>query len=219
MSDLQRWGGVAALVDAATFLFGIAMLLTRLAPIAEDGDPLATASFLVDNQAALTLWYLVIYVVFGAFLVVLALALHERLSAGSSALMRVATVFGLIWAGLMFASGMVANVGLEAVVAMHEGDPTAAAALWIAVSTVLDGLGGGNEIVGGLWVALLSWAALRTGGLPKGLAFLGLLIGLAGLVTVIPGLSSLGLVFGLGSILWFLWTGIVLLRAGRSAPA
>lgn len=151
MPDLQRWGGVAALVDAATFLFGIAMLLTRLAPIAEDGDPLATAAFLVDNQAALTLWYLVIYVLFGAFLVVLALALHERLSAGSSALMRVATVFGLIWAGLMFASGMVANVGIEAVVGMHEGDPAAAAGLLTAVSTVVDGLGGGNEIVGGLW--------------------------------------------------------------------
>lgn len=219
MPNLQRWGGVAALVTAATFIFGIAMLLTQLAPIAEDGDPLATAAFLVDSQAALTLWYSVIYVVFGAFLVVLALALHERLAAGSKALMSVATVYGLIWAGLMFASGMVANVGLEAVVTMHEGDPDAAAALWTAVSTVLDGLGGGNEIVGGLWVALLSVAALRGGGLSKGLAYLGLLIGVAGLVTVIPGLSGLGIVFGLGCILWFLWTGIVLLRAGQSEPA
>ncbi|MCB0215034.1 MAG: DUF4386 family protein [Chloroflexi bacterium] len=217
--DLQRWGGIAALVDAAAFIFGIALLLTRLAPMAEDSDPVATAAFLVDNQATVTLWYLVIYLVFGAFLVVLALALHERLAAGSSALMRVATAFGLIWAGLMFASGMVANVGIEAVVGMHEGDPAAAAGLWTAVSTVIDGLGGGNEIVGGLWVAMLSWAALRAGGLPKGLTYLGLLVGLSGLVTVIPGLSALGIIFGLGCILWFLWLGVVLLRAGRSSPA
>ncbi len=219
MLDLQRWGGIAALVEAATFLFGIALLLTRLAPMAEASDPVATADFLVDNHATLQLWHLVIYLVFGAFLVVLALALHERLAAGSSALMRVASAFGLIWAGLMFASGMVANVGLEAVVGMHEGDPAAAAVLWTAVNTVLDGLGGGNEIVGGLWVTLLSGAALRAGGLPRGLAYLGLLVGLAGLVTVIPGLSALGMVFGLGCILWFLWTGVVLLRTGQSSPA
>jgi hypothetical protein len=28
LSTLQRWGGIAALVDAATFLFGIALLVT-----------------------------------------------------------------------------------------------------------------------------------------------------------------------------------------------
>jgi hypothetical protein len=112
----------------------------------------------------------------------------------------------------MFASGMVANVGLEAVVDLHGNDPAASAALWTAVSTVTDGLGGGNEIVGGLWVALLSWAALRFGGLPKALAYFGLLIGVAGLVTVVPGLSSLGIVFGLGCIGWFLWLGVEQLR-------
>ena len=48
---------------------------------------------------------------FGVFLVVLALALYERLKAGSPALVQMATAFGLIWAGLAIASGMIVNVG------------------------------------------------------------------------------------------------------------
>ena len=33
-----------------------------------------------------------------------------------------------------------------------------------------------------------------------------------GLVTLVPGLSELGMLFGLGSIVWFTWVGVVLLR-------
>ena len=61
-----------------------------------------------------------------------------------------------------------------------------------------DGLGGGNEIVGGLWVLLVSWAALRAGGLPRALNYLGLVIGVAGILTVVPALGELGAIFGLG---------------------
>ena len=36
------------------------------------------------------------------------------------------------------------------------------------------------EILGGLWILLISWAALRTGGLPRTLNYLGVVIGVAG---------------------------------------
>ena len=42
----------------------------------------------------------------------------------------------------------------------------------------------------------------------------------AALITLIPGLSDVGMIFGLGSIAWFAWTGIVLLRSPETtAPA
>lgn len=44
---------------------------------------------------------MVIYVVFGALLVVLALALHALVHDGAPELAQVATAFGLIWAGLL----------------------------------------------------------------------------------------------------------------------
>ncbi len=48
--------------------------------------------------------------------------------------------------------------------------------------------------------------------IPRGLNVLGIVSAVAGLITVIPGLSDVGMIFGLGSIAWFAWTGIVLLR-------
>jgi hypothetical protein len=85
---------------------------------------------------------------------------------------------------------------------------------------VQDGLGGGNEIVGGLWTLLVSWAALRGGGLPKALNYPGLVVGVAGLLTVVPALELvLRFVFGLGQLVWFVWLGIVMLRSSPKAEA
>jgi hypothetical protein len=66
--------------------------------------------------------------------------------------------------------------------------------------------------LGGLWTLLVSLAALRTGGFPKILNILGMLVGAVGIISLIPGLADLGGVFGLGQIVWFVWLGIVMLR-------
>jgi hypothetical protein len=108
MNDSQKMGGVATLIGAAIYVVGLALLVTVLAHYtAGDTDPDESVAFLADNQAVMYIWNLIIYVVNGVFLVVLALALHERLKAGSPAIAQTATAFGLIWAGLVIASGMV----------------------------------------------------------------------------------------------------------------
>ncbi len=218
MNSLRKMGGIAALIEAATFVVGFWVYVTLLDAEgygAADSDPVQNAAFLADHRTVMHLWYLIIYVVFGVVLVVLALALHERLKAGSPAMVQTATAFGLIWAGLVIASGMVANIGTGVVVDLYGTDPAQAASAWLALDFVVNGLGGGNEIVGGLWVLLVSWAALRPEGLPRALNALGAVIGVAGLLTVVPALEVLGAVFGLGLIAWFVWLGVVLLR-GRA---
>ena len=57
----------------------------------------------------------------------------------------------------------------------------------------------GNELVGSLWVMLLSIAALRSNGLGKALSFYGILVAVAGIVTIIPGFIDTS-IFGLGMI-------------------
>jgi Domain of unknown function (DUF4386) len=223
MKDLQKMGGVAALLEAATFVVGFALYFTLLASANYGSlaiDPLENVAFLVENQAMMYAWNLIIYVAFGVFLVVLAQALYERLKVGSPALAQIATAFGLIWAGLVIASGMVANIGASTIVSLYEKDPAQAASVWLTLQFVVNGLGGGNEIVGGLWVLLISWAALRMGGLPRALNYLGVVVSVAGLLTVIPVLGDLGAIFGLGTIVWFAWLGIVMLRGspGMTQP-
>jgi hypothetical protein len=216
MNNFQKVGGVSALIGAATWVFGMALLFTVLAPFGTgDVDP----GFLADNQAIIYIWNITIYLVFGVFLVVLLLALYERLKAGSPAMVQTATAFGLIWAAVVFASGMVFNIGMETVIDLYGKDPAQAESVWLAVDSVSIGLGGGNEIVGALWVLLISWAALRAGGLPRALNYLGVLAGVAGLLTLIPALEMVGVVFGLGLIVWFVWVGIVMLRGSPGAAA
>ncbi|MCB1719780.1 MAG: DUF4386 family protein, partial [Candidatus Competibacteraceae bacterium] len=174
--------------------------------MSEIADPVQKVAAIVENQAVLSVLHLFVYVVWGASLVVLTLALHERLRGNSSALARTATVFGIIWATLVIASGMIYNVGMETAVSLYAQNPEQAATVWLAIESVFNGLGGGVEVVGGIWVVLLSVAALRNGGLPRAFNIFGLLVGAAGLVTVVPALSEIGgMVFGLTQIVWFAW--------------
>jgi hypothetical protein len=216
ISDLQKLGGISALIEAALYVTGFALFLTVLDPSGYEGH-VQHVAFLADNQVASYIANLLIYVVFGVVLVVLVLALHARLKNGSPAIMQTATAFGLIWAGLVIASGMIANIGNSTVVGLFSENQDQAVSLWLAIITVQEALGGGNEIVGGLWVLLLSWAALRAGNLPKALNYIGALVGLAGILTVVPAFDVLMDVFGLGQIVWFAWLGIVMLREKPSA--
>jgi hypothetical protein len=216
-THLQKMGGIAALIQAATYVVGIVLMLT-LPGSMEDIEPIQKVAFLADHQAITYIANLFIYVVAGVFLVVLSLALYERLKAGSPAVVRTATAFGLIWAGVVIAAGMVFNIGLGTVVALYGKDPAQAATVWLAISSVHEGLEGGNVILGSLWTLLASWAALRAGGLPKVLSYLGAVIGVAGLLSVVPALEALMFVFGLGGIVWFAWLGIVML-GGRTIAA
>ena len=215
-SPWPRIAGIAALVQAATFVVGIAMFATLLADYATgDPTPAESVAFVVDHQAAFHAWYVVIYIVFGVALVPLTLGLHHRLRDRAPALSQTATGFGLVWAGLVLGAGMIANVGVGVVADLASTDAAHAESVWASLEAVQDGLGGGNEVAGGVWVLLVSWAALRTGALPRRLAQLGVVSGAAGLVTVVPPLQDVGLIFGLGLIAWFAWVGFVLLREDR----
>jgi hypothetical protein len=218
MKNLQKMGGIAALYEAAAYLIGFALWIGVL-NYSGDLTPAEKVASFVNNQ---NLWYilnLMVYIVAGFFLVVLAVALYERLKTSSSAMMQIATAIGLIWAGVVIASGMIANIGIENAVNLNNTDPAQAAPVWVAIDSVRDGLGGGNEIVGGVWILLVSWAALQAKGLSKALNYLGVVIGVAGILSAIPVLGEFASVFGLAQIVWFIWLGIIMLRSipGKTA--
>jgi hypothetical protein len=181
---------------------------------AENWTQLEKLGFILERQNLFIVWNTIIYVVFGIALVVLTAVLHRTLEHSASLMMSIASPFGFIWSGLVIASGMVATVGLSMVAQTYERTPQDAVVAWSIIGTVQDGIGGGVEIVGGIWVLLVSIAAIRGSTLfPKPLNWLGLVVGTAGVITVVPALSGFGAVFGLTQILWFIGVGVVLLRA------
>ena len=216
MNNLQKIGGLAALYLAAAYLVGIVLFLFVL-DYPNIVDPAQKVALLVDKQMVIYSTNLMLYVIFGVFLIVLTLALYERLKAGAPAIMQVATAIGIIWAGSLVASGMVSNAGIAPVVALYAQDPAQAAVTWQGLEAVASGLGNGNgEILGGLLTVLISWAALRAGGLPTLLNYLGVGVGLVGIVSTIPGLSDLVGIFGMSQIVWFVWLGIIMSRQSPS---
>jgi hypothetical protein len=204
------------LVHGSRLMIGIVIFLVVLDYLSIT-DPAQKVALNVDKQMVIFSTNLLMYVFFGFALIVLSLTLYDRLKSGAPALMQAATAIGIIWAGSLIASGMVANAGLATVVALYAKDPAQAALVWQGIEAVANGLGNASgEILSGLWALLVSLAALRAGGLPKGLNILGVLVGAVGIITIIPALNALTGVFGLGQIIWFIWMGIVLLRSNPS---
>jgi len=213
---LQTWGGAAALFQALSYIVGFVAIGTWLKPEnAESWDAARKLAFVLERQTAFQAVNLLVYVAFGLALVLLTSALHERYrAAGSEDLMRVTTPFGYIWAGLVIASGMLASVGLPAVAMLQAKDPALAMPVWQVLTILQRGLGGGVEVVGGVWVLLLAIAGLRVSR-TSALAWLGLLCGSCGVLTLLPPLRDLGAVFGITQIVWFAAIGIAMLRADR----
>jgi hypothetical protein len=217
---LARVGGAAALLAAGTFAYGIATFATTLADYTDpDATPAESVDFLVGHQGSLLAWYIGIFIVFGAALVPMGLALRQRLASGAPLLANTGMVFAAMWATLMYATGMISNIGIEAVAELAETDPDRAATVWSTIDTVTNGLGGGNELVGGIWILLVSIAGLLTARLPRWLNVVGVGTAVAGLVTVVPDFEAVEMVFGLGSIIWFIGVGVTLLRDGRTDEA
>jgi hypothetical protein len=217
MGKLQKWGGAAALYEAVAYIIGFVGFIA-VVNVGGIADPVQKVAAIVENQGLLTALHLIVYVAWGASLVILSLALHERLEGHKSALARTATAFGIIWSVLVIASGMIYNVGIETAVSIHATNPEQAATVWLAIESVFNGLGGGVEVVGGIWVLLLSVVGLRRGELSRAFNYYGFVVGAAGVVSVIPALSEISAsIFGLTQIVWFAWLGIAMSRQPKSA--
>ncbi|MGI9612005.1 MAG: DUF4386 family protein [Acidimicrobiales bacterium] len=220
MKDLRRAGGYAGLVAAGTVVVGLGMFATLLTDYTTgDPTPGESVAFLADNEATIFVWNAVTLLVFSVALVPFALALYEWLKPSSPVLAATGTVFAFIWAGLLLASGMILNVASGTIVELQRTDPAQAETLWLSVDTVANGMSGGMEIVGSTWVLLISLASLRAGLLPKALGYLGIVMAVTGLTTIVPALEMVGAVFGLGLIVWFAWYGTLMIRQPAAAAA
>jgi hypothetical protein len=219
MKSLQRMGGIAALYEAAAYIVGMIGFLT-VVDVSSVADPVQKVALMADNVTFLYILHLIVYVVWGIFMVVLALALYERLKASSPAMVQIATAFGLFWGCVIIISGMIHNTSMQNVVDLYGRDPVQAGTVWLTIDSVLGGLAGSNEVIGGIWVLLLSLAALWSGVFSRILNYLGVVIGVAGIISIVPALAEIFIyIFALGQIVWFIWLGITMLSSSRSAAA
>ncbi len=86
-------------------------------------DPVAKVDLLLQNQFGIHVMYLIAYVGFGLALSVLALGLQTKLAVTAPAAARVGAAIGLLWAGMLVASGVVYIVGMASVVDLPRHRP------------------------------------------------------------------------------------------------
>ncbi|MFD2917147.1 hypothetical protein [Psychroserpens luteus] len=208
---LQKLGGICSILLGLIYIIAFIVYGGILDFPKADATDIERLNFLSDNYVILSTINLISYVLFGILLAVLVVSIHQKIKDYLPNLSILASVFGIIWVGLVIASGMIANIGLNSVIQIGIEEPQKAISIWSSVGIVSEGLGGGNEIVGGVWVLLLSIATFKYSFFSKTLNLLGLLVALAGILTILP-FDLFKEIFGVSQIVWFIWIGITMIR-------
>ncbi len=214
--NLQKTGGVAALVSAGSYIFALVLLMTMMTPLADPQIGFKEyMTFLLAHQGLNFIWNFLIYIVHGAALVILVLAYHERLKEDSPRLALVGTAFGFIWTGLILLSGFICISGTEALITLYENQPGQAEIFKIMLNNLTFGIDISDRYLGSLWVALISLAAMKNRSFPLYANSIGLLLSVSALAAglLLPINNTTGsMIFGMGVLVWWIITGICMLR-------
>lgn len=134
--------------------------------------------------------------------VVLIIVLFRRLSKEAVTMMRVATLFGVLSILLLLTNAILSLKATTQAPGLAEAKSGSS----LDLNTAIGMLAMATIISSGLWYLLLSLAALKGSRLPKGLAYIGLTIGIISLIPIF-GIVALFL-----SIVWSCWLGIIVFR-------
>ncbi|MBU2115059.1 MAG: hypothetical protein KKE94_14945 [Gammaproteobacteria bacterium] len=218
---LIRAGGIAAIGMALCYI-SVAVIFFGLLAVPAGLDSLGRLQFYLQQEYLLVaIGWGIGYLLFGVLLAILLQALRQAMPPNQSGIAALAERFGNAWVVLMLASGMVALISMDMTLRLLDSSTEQALALYNTGNLLTNALGGGIELVGGLWVLLLSIAGLQQQRFAKALHLLGLIVGSLGILTVLHSVPYLKDAFGITQLIWFIWLGTALLRrkAGKGHNA
>lgn len=208
--SIVKAAGFAAIGMALCYI-SMAVIFFGLLNMPAGLDSLGRLQYMQQHYLLIATGYGIGYLVFGVLLAILLQGLQQALPQKQSAIAALANRFGNVWLMLMMASGMVALISMDMTLRLVESSPEQALALYNTRNLLTNALGGGIELVGGLWVLLLSIAGLQKQWFAKALHLLGLVVGSLGILTVLHTVPYLKDAFGLLQLVWFFWLGVMLL--------
>ena len=217
-SRRDRWTPIAGIAAALTFIVGVAM--TANSPDSDDSDAKVLAWYAKHSHRVGIIVGVFVLMFFGLFLLWFGAGLRERLRAAEGPDGRLANVaFGgailcvaLVWVGSFALAAVPAGISLG-------GEPSVSNA---DVARFLSQMGFGSILLGGMFgafalIVATSIATIRTAVLPRWLAYLGFVCGVALLFGVVF-LPMIALP------IWLIAAGVALFRgrpteAGPGVPA
>ena len=204
----QLHGVAAALICASSFILGLTLILLVVPDF--NSGPDARLETLTKFTGFMQFWYFLVYMVFGASLLVLSVALLEPEGREHKPLEQMTTLASYLWACYIFASGFIAIFSIEFLFSQDYDFSVGMTELWRDIYAIQMGLGEGAEWVGAIWVLMINACLQKEGRFSNLLVYFGYVICGFGLLTLVPSLKEVGAVFGLLQVVWFIWVATFL---------
>jgi hypothetical protein len=206
---LQKIGGVASLGFACLcviYLVFHLVVFPRLGLVGPSDwiDPVKINAAWSTSPITFVLFNFV-PILFSIALILIALALRERMQAGVPNLMQIVVIGVSIACALLLAAAII-EITVSPTIASAQNLSTRSAVTAMYLGLIF----AGDHAMG--WVLLLiGWAALKTRGLPRILSYLTMLYGIVlALEFAVHPFMDVGVILG---IIWGVWLGVVLLRS------
>lgn len=200
-------GFVLSITMALLYIVGFVCLFVLFTPLT-DNDLTQNEHFnyVVVKKTYLQVWYLFIYILFGILLIPLTVIINNFFS--DNKMNKITAIFGYVWSAFVLASGFIFIIGIENISSIHMTENNKLI-IWKTLEILQEALGGGIELIGGIWVFLIGLNAYLNKKFSAIFNVFSMFLGCIGIITVIPGLFGFGGVFGLLQIIWFITLGFL----------
>lgn len=168
-----------------------------------------------ENRMLFKWTYLIGYVLFSGFLCICIQVTHRLYASHSSLIINTASLFGIFWAVVLLSTAMIGLTHLELMHTSLQEDPSTTEILFHSASLLEESLGGGIELLGGVWVMLLGLGGLRYKLFSRAFSWFSILKGVVGICTLVLSDSILRELFGITGIVWFVWLGTILWKTNE----
>ncbi len=209
--DIKKISGYASLYNAFAYIIGI-LFFAIILKYQELNSSQERFSTLLINFNLAYIIHSLIYIVFGISLLILVLGLYKQLKKKDSLLLNLGTLFGIFWSFAVILTGIIFNVSQNFLKTLYIENPELAITIFSTVELIRESLGGGSEILGGIWILCISIITLKEKFFSKSLSYFGILIGVVGILSDLPNFEIFTMIFGLTQIIWFILIGISLIR-------
>jgi hypothetical protein len=201
MTHFKKLATISAVYGGLSYIGGILVYLVLLKY--DSATSAAEQLAIISNNSVLVhVTTLHIYVIFSFGIIFLATYLYLKLKHEQPVLSLLSLITGVIWATILIASGF---ISMAVTTLLMNG--TAASELssaWQAINIISDALGGGNELMGGVFTGLLSLAMYKARFSGMATSILGALVFIGGTISALPYLADIGIeIFVISQILWF----------------
>lgn len=191
-------------INLACFSIGLVLLFCHFDYMTDSqiSPEQVLASLLLDVILFLS-WHVIVYFVYGLSLLLLTISIFMLAVKREPEKAIAVLVVGALWSGFMLISGGVSVETIHKVAELYPHNSEAAIHLWLTMKVVLESVGGGNELIGAVWVLLVSQLFNGTNYWLKATRNAGFLIAIVGLGTLLDKSEVCTSLFGVSLLLWF----------------